>query len=65
MFKKIILGLLFLILVVGLLGSVNAQSDWLPEAGITPDSPFYFLDKWGEGIGMAFSFSAQAKANKA
>ncbi len=26
--------------------SVSAQVDELPDPGITPDSPFYFLDRW-------------------
>lgn len=41
-----------------------ATSDGLPNPGITPDSPFYFLDSWGESISMFFAFSDEAKADK-
>jgi len=41
-----------------------ATSDGLPNPGITPDSPFYFLDSWGESIRMFFAFSDEAKAQK-
>ena len=34
------------------------------EAGLTPDSPFYFLDTWQEKISLAFTFNPQAKAEK-
>jgi len=45
--------------------AVYAQDKELPDPGITPDSPFYFLDRWGKGIGMFFTFSAEAKAKRA
>lgn len=45
--------------------AVYAQDETLPAPGITPDSPFYFLDKLGKNIGMAFTFGAEAKARKA
>jgi len=41
-----------------------AQGDSLPTPGLTPDSPFYFLDKWGEGFGRFFAFGREAKAAK-
>lgn len=44
--------------------TVSAQSGALPSPGITPDSPFYFLDRWGEGIGRFFAFGREAKAAK-
>ena len=37
----------------------------LPEPGTTPDSPFYFMDKWGKQISLAFTFNAGEKAQKA
>lgn len=40
------------------------QSALLPNPGITPDSPFYFLDRWGEAFGRFFAFSREAKAAK-
>jgi hypothetical protein len=46
-------------------GTVYAQDEELPDPGITPDSPFYFLDKWGKNITMFFTFGAEAKAKKA
>ncbi len=44
---------------------VFAQGADLPSPGLTPDSPFYFLDTLGEKIGMFFAFSAEKKAEKA
>ncbi len=46
-------------------GAACAQDEELPEPGLTPDSPFYFLDKWGKDIGMFFAFGSEAKARKA
>lgn len=37
----------------------------LPSAGMTPDNPFYFLDVWGEKIGLFFAFSHEGKIGKA
>ncbi|MDP3974835.1 MAG: hypothetical protein Q8P88_00915 [Candidatus Jorgensenbacteria bacterium] len=34
----------------------------LPSAGITPASPFYFLDKIGEGLREFFTFNPEGKA---
>ncbi|MFC2019337.1 DUF5667 domain-containing protein [Chloroflexota bacterium] len=36
----------------------------LPDPGTTPDSPFYFMDKWGKQISLAFTFNAEEKAQK-
>lgn len=37
----------------------------LPDPGITPESPFYFLDKLGEQVGMMMTFGdEQAKLEK-
>jgi parvulin-like peptidyl-prolyl isomerase len=73
--KKIIIGTIILSLFLGagpigiLTGSygvkVFAQEAELPNPGLTPDSPFYFLDTLGEKIGMFFAFSAEKKAEKA
>lgn len=46
-------------------GAAYAQDKELPDPGLTPDSPFYFLDKWGKNIGMFFTFGNEAKAKKA
>lgn len=42
-----------------------AQENLLSDPGITPDSPFYFLDLVGEKIGEFFAFSAEAKVKHA
>lgn len=34
----------------------------LPSAGLTPESPFYFLDKLGEGLREFFTFNPEGKA---
>ena len=49
-------------------GAAYAQGDeelQLPNPGITPDSPFYFADIWGERIGLFFAFGEDAKVEKA
>ncbi len=46
-------------------GTAYAQTEELPNPGITPDSPFYLADIWGKKIGLFFAFGAQAKARKA
>jgi len=65
--KKIRLTLLSGILILSLLlgGTAYAQDEELPAPGITPDSPFYFLDNWGKRIGLFFAFGPEAKARKA
>lgn len=34
----------------------------LPSAGVTPDSPFYFLDRLGESLQQFFTLNPEAKA---
>ena len=47
-------------------GTAYAQEEEeLPDPGITPDSPFYFLDNWGKQIGLLLAFGPEAKAQKA
>lgn len=60
-------SLVFCLLVTSLLcgGTAYAQDEELPAPGITPDSPFYFFDKWGKSINLFFTFGAEAKARKA
>ncbi len=65
--KKIFLIIISLILVGGGLmsGVVSAQMPQLPKLpspGITPESPFYFLDGWGEGLQDFFTFNLENKA---
>ena len=38
-----------------------AQTDTPPSAGLTPQSPFYFLDKLGESLQELLAFSPEAK----
>ncbi len=65
--KRFGLILLSCFMVTSLLfsGTAYAQEEELPDPGITPDSPFYFLDNWGKQIGLAFAFGPEAKAKKA
>ena len=65
--KTIRIALASCLLITSLLfgGTVFAQDGDLPDAGITPDSPFYFLDKMGKSIGMFFTFGNEAKTKKA
>ncbi|MFC1958592.1 DUF5667 domain-containing protein [Chloroflexota bacterium] len=41
------------------------EGETLPDPGITPDSLFYFADKWGEQISLMFTFKAENKVPKA
>ncbi|GAH53296.1 unnamed protein product, partial [marine sediment metagenome] len=66
--KKFGLILLGSLIITSLLlsGTAYAQEEEeLPDPGITPDSPFYFLDNWGKQIGLLFAFGPEAKARKA
>lgn len=49
-----------LLLVVPL---ANAQT-LLPDPGTLPDSPFYGLKRFFEGIGTAFTFDQEARATR-
>jgi len=43
---------------------VLAQETELPNPGLTPDSPFYFLETIAEGIGTFFTFGDLKKAER-
>lgn len=46
-----------------ILGNVTIENPGrLPSAGLTPESPFYFLDKFGEALQEFFTFNPEAKA---
>ncbi|NQV93339.1 hypothetical protein HQ403_02470 [Candidatus Kaiserbacteria bacterium] len=46
-------------------GVVQAQTeDILPNAGMLPDSPFYFLERLTEGVTIFFTFGDKAKAER-
>lgn len=46
-------------------GAVRAQTDQLPDPGMLPDSPFYFLKSMGEGVGTFFTFGDVNDAERA
>ncbi|MEX0870041.1 MAG: DUF5667 domain-containing protein [Candidatus Spechtbacterales bacterium] len=61
--KKLIIFAAVFGLLAGGIGA-SAQTENLPEPGILPDSPFYLLTRFSEGIGMLFTFGDTAKAGK-
>ncbi|PIZ56096.1 hypothetical protein COY23_03590 [bacterium (Candidatus Torokbacteria) CG_4_10_14_0_2_um_filter_35_8] len=62
MFKKIfIVPILMMFLLVGV---AQAQTSDLPKPGMLPDSSFYFLKSWKEGIGTFFTFGDLKKAER-
>jgi hypothetical protein len=62
MIKKIAISILIMpFLFVGL---AQAQTNDLPDPGILPDNPFYFLKSWSEGIGTFFTFDEVRKAER-
>lgn len=59
--KKIIAVAIFGILTFS--GTTYAQNQTvLPSAGLTPQSPFYFIDKLGEALREFFTFNPEGKA---
>ena len=62
-FRIILISCLFITSIL-FSGTACAQDEELPDPGITPDSPFYFLDKWGKSLGLVFAFGPEAKARK-
>jgi hypothetical protein len=60
--NKIILPIIILPLIFT--ATVFAQETELPDPGLTPDSPFYFLETIAEGIGTFFSFGDLKKAER-
>ncbi len=65
--NKIRISMVSIVLVISLLlgGTAYAQDEELPDPGITPDSPFYFLDNLGKKLGLIFAFDDEAKVKKA
>lgn len=59
--KIILLVVIFSLFLGGVAFAIEAD---LPDPGLTPDSPIYFFDTWGEKIGLFFTFSAEKKAEK-
>ena len=67
MSKKFYISI-FIFLLAGLVFSTiptlaQTEAD-LPSPGLTPDSPFYFLERFFEGIGTFFTFGDVAKAKR-
>jgi len=61
---KILSAIIVLILLFSFGSGVFAQETELPNPGITPDSPFYFLERMFEGIGTFFTFGDLNKASR-
>lgn len=59
--KTFLISLLALFLVAG---TVSAQTEDLPKAGMLPGNPFYFLETLSEGIGTFFTFGDIKKAER-
>ena len=47
-----------------LAGGAQAQTNDLPEPGMLPDSPFYFLKRWFEDVGTFFTFGEVNKTRR-
>ena len=63
--KKSFIVTIFVAISLFLGSTVFAQSQQaaLPSAGLTPESPFYFLDKFGEALRSFFTFNPEGKAH--
>ena len=62
MIKKIVILTLLMAFMFG--GVVQAQANELPDPGILPGNPFYFLKAVSEGIGTFFTFGDVKKAER-
>ncbi|MCH8986903.1 hypothetical protein IIA94_01905 [Patescibacteria group bacterium] len=60
--KSILISLLFIPVLVFAHHPDGEALHQLPNAGLTPESPFYFLDKLGEALRDFFTFNPEAKA---
>lgn len=63
MFKKILMSFVVVLFMSTLV--LAADDNNLPDPGLTPDSPWYFLDSWGERLSLFFTFDNVKKAEKA
>lgn len=65
-FLSIVCALVMLFSIsTSVIAATETETESLPGAGITPDSPFYFMDKWTKQIAMAFTFGVENKVQKA
>lgn len=62
MFKRILI--VPIVAMFLLAGIAQAQANDLPKPGMLPDSSFYFLKSWKEGIGTFFAFGDLKKAER-
>lgn len=62
MLKKLLLVPLLVIFLFA--GVAQAQTNDLPDPGMLPGNPFYFLKNWTENIGTFFTFGDVAKAER-
>ncbi len=62
--QKIVLSSLVLLIFFSTISQVSAQAAELPNPGLTPASPFYFLDVWGEKLSLLIPQAAESKARK-
>ena len=61
--KKTMLGLMVILMVMPVALAADESNTILPiEPGLTPDSPFYFMDGLGETLQLTFAFNVQDKA---
>jgi hypothetical protein len=60
--KKIVISVILLMLLFS--GVAFAQANDLPDPGVLPDSPFYFLKNFTENVGTFFTFGEVAKAER-
>lgn len=60
--KSLLVSVFAMFLFVGI---AQAQTEnVLPNAGMLPDNPFYFLERLSEGVGTFFTFGDKAKAER-
>ena len=62
MLKKILITILLGVFLLA--GTVLAEVNNLPDPGMLPDHPLYFLKNWGEAIGTFFAFGDISKAER-
>lgn len=58
------ISIAFFLVSIILAGQVFAQSTELPDPGLTPANPFYFLEMIVEGVGNFFAFGDERKAER-
>ena len=62
MIKRITIGVLLASFLT--VGVAQSQVDDLPDPGMLPDNPVYFLKSWSEDIGTFFTFGEENKAER-